>query len=419
MTLFVGVLGYAVYNKSKTKTNNATITTQTSELCSLLRINTFEQYQEATYIADRASPARKKIIFKQAVLKGLTYIKAQVTDEDYKLFDLYMNQSIPFLVSKQSNSPEFKNASEQLDKLDLKYPKLSDGLEKFATKSFIYDDELIISDAISNGLNIFRDYDNYDDVEKIISDTFAPTLKNELLTSKFNNGIRLSSYEKEIFDSHYENREIFFLKYSDLKDLTPHKLFETQLCKIKYDIENSKITDLTEDDRNTYPFKFIKKLGKEETLKQINQTLKKIYIIPNNNIYDYQLAFISKLTPNNSDGEEEFANSNAPLIYRELQNLYKYKNLTRVYTDPELVKQRKEYVSNYKTCLDKIGVKYSTINNGEEVDETYTNISITNSTTSKDPTECKDRVANEFKQMYKYYVIINLFYQGNVANYLQ
>ena len=441
MTLFVGVLGYAVYNKSKTnnavntkpnvaqKTNIASQSNQQSnsinivktdsktsavsnQLCSLLRINTFEEYEKATfgrYASQKNStttpePIDENKARKEFIKKALSFIKPKITVEDYKLFESYINQQLALSIANKTDTSEYKEVTDKGNKLILKYPGLETELQNFSTGNNLYGDEITVSDSIAEQLIKTT---RYDDTESTISNGFTPLLKYNFITYTIASAYGVTDYNKHTFDKLFASREMYFLKNNDLKDLTPQKLFETQLCKIKYDIENSKIANPTDRDLNSYPLKYINKLGRDESLKQINDMLKKINTVANADIYDYQIKFLDKLAPIGSDSDQEYLIKQSKQVYTELQNLYKYKNVITIYTDPELVTQRKKYITDYKSCLDKIGVKYSTINNGEEVDESYTNIKIIDSN-NKDQTICKDQVANEFKQMYKDFAIKNL-----------
>ena len=443
MTIFAGALGYAVYNKSKTnnavntkpnvaqKTNIASQSNQQSnsinivktdsktsavpnELCSLLRINTYEEYKKATfgrYANQKSNASEPEIVDEnkareEFIKKALSFIKPKITVEDYKLLELYTNQQLALSIANKTDTPEYKEVDGQSTKLILKYPGLQTELQNFvaSTSTNVYEDSVIVSDSIAEQLiQITR----YDDIESTINNGLTPLLKYNFITYTIASAYGVTDYNKHTFDKLFASREMYFLQYKDLKDLTPQKLFETGLCKIKYDIENSIIANPTDRDLNRYPLKYINKLGRNESLKQINKVIREVNTIANTDIYDYQIKFLDRLAPIGSNSDQEYLIKQSKQVYTELQNLYKYKNVITIYTDPELVTQRKKYITDYKSCLDKIGVKYSTINNGEEVDESYTNIKIIDSN-NKDQTICKDQVANEFKQMYKDFAIKNL-----------
>ena len=312
----------------------STSTLTTSKPCSLLKVNTYEEYAKMKNTISAANSSVETDSWKKDFfLKLLDYVKPKINLEDYKLLEGYYQQLI------------IRRDLDLVDKFNLvtdQYKGLDEDISDFKTSYSLnyYADIFIVREFFSYGNILYAvRYDQFGDRDNIMDKIASPTIIKEYYNTTFY--IDADKKDKPLEskvsneDGIYTNRDIFFLTYNDLKDLTPQRLFETELCKIRYDIVNTKLKENTNfNELEAYPFKYTLELGTEKTLMEIDNAIKNINTISDKEIYDYQKRFLQKLLSKNDPYSWR---KDTEQIYKELKNLYEYKGTYSLYQSSELI----------------------------------------------------------------------------------
>ena len=375
----------------------STSTLTASKPCSLLKVNTYEEYAKMKNTIDQINDLPQEYSWqKDLFLKLLDYLKLKISSEDYDLLEDYYQQ---FIANRNLD------LTSKLERVIVdKYPTLMDEISDFghAHRINYYADRLVVSDLVSLYTAVYAPpYEKFGDRDSVITRMVTPALMRKYYDTTITIYPGDDNYLKDKAnnkDNMYTNRDIFFLTYDDLKDLTPQKLFETELCKIRYDIVNTKLENTTFNELEVYPFKYTLELGTEKTLMEIDNAIKNINTISDKEIYDYQKRFLQKLL---SKSDPYSWRKDTEQIYKELKNLYEYKGTYSLYQSSELIQQRTKYLQEYLDCLDKAQIAYTT-KDPENFYQSYTQIFIENSADrrSKSEVSCREAVAKKFDQMY-------------------
>ena len=458
LTILVGVLGYAVLSKNKlTQNTNIKFNNQnqsnTNNLNNASLINSssssnnalISQSNQSVNVVNDSSCNKPEINtldeFKKSRDKTVNDLTNQIlepakkimTAEEYKIF----SRALELGIKNQRDTEEYKSLNEGMIKIDSKYPTLRRELEKITEASPIITNSVL--DVILQNISLSVTYGDYDySVVKSIS----PQLYSQYILQVIAGSYGVRDVQEFTFRKLFSGREYYFVPVASLKDLTPNKLLLSTLCRIKYDLNTNTNGVFTDDEQKIYPLNYTAKLGREQSLKQIDKFIiqtkefKKTLTLEEYGQYSFDMLHtlapfldidvsLERYTNTSETAEEQVVRKEKRIqssidyfkyttrnYFTELENIYRLTaSKTAVYNQGELPTTRQKLITNYINCLDNSSIKYTKGITGEL--RSHFDIDVDNSDSNQKlltNSKCKETVEKEFKKMYSDYMLANPLY---------
>lgn len=345
-----GFLGYTLFQKSKNKS------VQINNSSSNISYTTIKSENKIT-VEDSTDPCRffKAKIFSDTTISeedrlDLFIIKTRkemvkiLNEEEIKVFD----RNIELSLKNDSDSPEALEVKSKLSLLETKYPEIKNKIPSIP-------DSINPLEVITNLQSQTR---TYDDNTYLLSSSIAPYLSYNYVMGVIASAGGDSSYKDDLgqytFNKLFANRDIFYFDIADLKNLTLNQYSQTAFCKVKYDITNPP----SDPKLVKYVDKYIQTLGKDDSVKLIQETIDKLETTDPKKVIDFEYNILLKLGAVANDTEKlTFLKDQTLSTFYELKSISEI-NVEEVYNQNDLPKKRKQIINEYTTCLDSKGIIY-------------------------------------------------------------
>ncbi len=427
LLILIGALGFLVCNKNNF-TQKAKIVSIESmnqsqllsnqmysnqELCSLLRINTYEDYGKYRDIQAQDKSDEYQVNWIDKILR---LAKSEVSLKDYKIIEKGYSFNPVTLQTITPQQIQNLNSADYL--ITFNYPELRYKIDKIFIE-YAPDNPYVIQLILAINKNDDKIANFYgDNVSSTIREKLFDIIKNISINNSMTSFTEIKNMQKRdeyerYNDSVLINRYFYFLKLNDIPNLTEKKLMQTELCVLRYDIQSSKIINPDIKDVVNYPWSFTSKLGNSESIKFLDKKIVEINILPDSQLDDFQHNIYNSLTEFKSDqiwlDSDPISKHLKDLkkVFLNLKNLHRYPILSIVYNAEKLKIGRKKYIEEYKTCLNNYSIKYTASKYYDDY-ESYESLKLGEaneySAIENDyKYNCKNNVYVQFNQMYKDY----------------